>query len=315
MGTNRPEPLRILFAGTPDFAVPALEALIESGHAPIAVLTQPDRPSGRGRKLQASPVKVCAERHGISVLQPDSLRGPERAAEIAALMPDLMVVAAYGLILPQSVLDVPRLGCWNIHASLLPRWRGAAPIQRAIEAGDAESGVCIMHMEAGLDTGAVYARLATPIRANETGGSLHDRLATLGATALLDCLQSLLAGSLPQPRVQDDRLATYARKLEKSEAEIDWTRPAEELERTIRAFDPWPVAWCEWQGERLRVWRAAAVDCTCDGPPGTVVAVAEASFDVATGAGCLRLLEVQRPGGRRMPVADYLRARPVQAGS
>jgi len=315
MGTTPPAPLRLVFAGTPDFAVPAIEALVAAGCTPVAVLTQPDRPSGRGRKLQASPVKVCAQKYCIPVLQPQTLKGPERAAEITALQPDLMVVAAYGLILPQSILDIPRFGCWNIHASLLPRWRGAAPIQRAIEAGDRESGVCIMRMEAGLDTGPVYARRVTAITPEETGGSLHDRLAGLGAAALVDCLKLLLADQLPQPQAQDDHLATYARKLEKSEAEIDWARPAAELERRIRAFDPWPVAWCDWHGERLRVWRAAVVDCVTAQPPGTVVASNENSFDVATADGCLRLLEVQRPGGRRMPVADYLRARPVPTAS
>jgi methionyl-tRNA formyltransferase len=251
--------LRILFAGTPDFAVPALQALIDSGCAPVAVLTQPDRPAGRGRQLQASPVKRCALAHGIEVLQPHTLRDEDTVQALQTYAADLMVVAAYGLILPQAVLDLPRQGCWNIHASLLPRWRGAAPIQRAIQAGDTETGVCIMRMEAGLDTGPVFMRQRAEITAEDTGGSLHDRLARLGADCLLQCIRQWLENRLPDPEPQDERLATYARKLEKREARIDWDRPAAELERQVRAFDPWPVAWCELGGERLRVWRAAVL--------------------------------------------------------
>jgi methionyl-tRNA formyltransferase len=305
--------LRILFAGTPEFAVPALERLIHTGLAPVGVLTQPDRPAGRGRALQASPVKSCARAHQLTVLQPATLRDPAVVDLLAAMQADLMVVAAYGLILPQDVLDLPRHGCWNIHASLLPRWRGAAPVQRAIEAGDPESGVCIMQMEAGLDTGPVFTCCSMPITEDDTGGSLHDRLAEMGADALMDCIARLLDGSLPRPQPQDDRKATYARKVEKSEAQIDWTRPAAELERRVRAFNPWPVAWCELNGERLRVWRAAIHQRHLQATPGQVLAADDNGIEVCTGEGSLRLLEVQRPGGRRMAAADYLRARPIQS--
>lgn len=306
-------PLRVLFAGTPDFAVPALRALIDAGHAPLAVFTQPDRPAGRGRKLQASPVKVCALEHGLTVRQPETLRDPAAWSELEDFRPDLMIVTAYGQILPQEVLDIPRLGCWNIHASLLPRWRGAAPIQRALLAGDHETGICIMHMEAGLDTGPVYLRRQLPIAGDDTGGSLHDQLAELGADALMTCIDQLLEGTLPKPEPQDDAQATYARKLDKAEAQIDWTRPAEELERLVRAFNPWPVAWCELEGERVRVWSAAMIgQGRALGPPGRVLAADDAGIDICAVSGGLRLLEVQRPGGRRLPVAEFLRARPVR---
>jgi methionyl-tRNA formyltransferase len=307
---NNPTPsLRILFAGTPEFAVPALKALIDAGLPPVTVLTQPDRPAGRGRKLQPSPVKACAQKQGIEVLQPETLRGSGILAALQRLEADLMVVAAYGLILPQDILDLPRFGCWNIHASLLPRWRGAAPIQRAIEAGDEETGVCIMQMEAGLDTGPVYARRCTRIRDDETGGSLHDRLASMGADALLACVKQLIEQRLPAPEPQNHALATYAHKLDKAEARIDWTLPAVQLERRVRAFNPWPVAWCELRGERLRVWRARAIETGSTlGPPGQVIAAGAGGIDISAGQGGLRLLEVQRPGGRRMPAADFLRA-------
>jgi methionyl-tRNA formyltransferase len=302
---------RILFAGTPQFSVPALEALIGSGHAPVMVLTQPDRPAGRGRRLAASPVKECAAAHGIAVSQPTSLKEDRVQRELADLHSDLMVVVAYGLILPQAVLDLPRHGCWNIHASLLPRWRGAAPIQRTIEAGDTETGVCIMRMEAGLDTGPVYRRVRIPITSDDTGGSLHDKLSSLGAEALMHCLGELLRGALPPPAPQDDELATYAHKLDKAEARVDWNEPAVLLERRIRAFNPWPVAWCEIRGERLRIWRARVLAESADMRPGGIQAASDDGIDIATGQGVLRLLEVQRPGGRRMPAAAYLRARPI----
>ena len=235
---------RIVFAGTPDFAVAPLLALIDAGFAPVAVYSQPDRPAGRGRTLQASPVKQAALDAGIEVIQPESLRPEDAQETLLALAPDLVIVVAYGLILPQEVLDIPRHGCWNIHASLLPRWRGAAPIQRAIEAGDNESGVCIMRMEAGLDTGPVMHTVRLSIGPRETGGSLHDRLALAGADAIVHCVRALADGRPPAAIPQTEAGATYARKLEKGEARIDWSRPAVAIERQIRAFDPWPVAWC-----------------------------------------------------------------------
>jgi methionyl-tRNA formyltransferase len=310
-----PAALRIIFAGTPDFSVPALQGLIASGRAPVAVLTQPDRPSGRGRKVLPGPVKRLATRHDIPVHQPDTLRTPATQSELARFEPDLLVVVAYGLILPPAILDLPRCGCWNIHASLLPRWRGAAPIQRAIEAGDTKTGVCIMQMEANLDTGPVFRRRETPVDPDETGGSLHDRLARMGAEVLLQCLGQLEGGTLPEPQRQDDALATYARKLDKAEARLDWTEAALKLERRIRAFNPWPVTWCDLDGERLRVWRAAVAGTSSTAAPGRVLAAGPQGIDVATGRGVLRLLEVQRPGSRKMPVSEYLKAHPVRVSA
>ena len=312
--------LRVAFAGTPEFAVPALEAMVAHGYPPLVVLTRPDRPAGRGRSLQPSAVKQSASAHGIRLLQPERLSGEAIARELEKLRLDLMIVVAYGLILPVSVLALPRYGCWNIHASLLPRWRGAAPIQRAIEAGDPKSGVCIMHMEAGLDTGPVLHRAETQIQAAETGGSLHERLARMGASALLYCLDKLHAGRPPAPMEQDDALASYAGKLNKAEARLDWQLPASVLERQVRAFNPWPVCWCEIDGERLRIWRAEALKNVHTGNTGiiragTVAAAGPGGIDVATAHGLLRLLEVQRAGGKRISAAQYLNAHPVRAGA
>ncbi len=305
---------RLVFAGTPDFAVPALQVLLEAGYPPVAVYTQPDRPAGRGRQLRPSPVKACALAHALPVYQPVTLRDAQAQEALAALQPDLMIVVAYGLLLPQEVLDTPRRGCVNIHASLLPRWRGAAPIQRAVLAGDRETGVCLMQMEAGLDTGPVLARAATPIHAEDTGGTLHDRLAALGAGLLAENLQALLAGAL-QPEPQDGSLATYAPKLEKAEARIDWQQPADVLRRQVAAFNPWPVAEARWQGKPLRVWRAESLAAgPAEVPPGTVVAAGKTGIDVATGAGVLRLLELQPPGKRPMAAADFLRGRQLEPG-
>jgi methionyl-tRNA formyltransferase len=305
--------LRILFAGTPDFSIPPLQRLIRDGFPPIAVLTQPDRPAGRGRNVQASPVKLLAAREGIPVHQPSTLRTAEARSLVSEFRPDLMIVVAYGLMLPQEILNLPGYGCWNIHASLLPRWRGAAPIQRAIEAGDRESGVCIMQMDEGLDTGPVIHRVSITLDDNETGGSLHDRLASLGASALLDCVTRLASGELPDALPQADAGVTYAGKLEKSEAEIDWSLPAATLERRIRAFNPWPVAWSTVAGERLRIWKSCLPGQSHESLPGTVLAASKDGIDVATGEQVLRLLELQRPGKRRMSAADYLNA-PNRAG-
>jgi methionyl-tRNA formyltransferase len=290
--------------------VPCLDACRGSGAEVVAVYTQPDRPAGRGRKLTPSPVKQAALAAGIAVYQPDSLKSAEAQQVLAALQPDLLVVVAYGLILPRKVLAIPRFGCWNVHASLLPRWRGAAPIQRAILAGDAESGVDLMQMEAGLDTGPILLERRTPIHRDDTGGSLHDRLSALGADVLADGLQRLRACNMPAAMPQADDGVTYAHKLDKAEAKLDFQRPAIELERQVRAFDPWPVAEGEIAGERLRIWAALAIDTPHQATPGSVIAANRDGIDVACGQGALRVLAVQRAGGKRIGVTDYLNARP-----
>ena len=298
--------LRVVFAGTPDFSVPCLEACRASGAEVVAVYTQPDRPAGRGRKLTPSPVKQAALAAGIAVEQPESLKSEEARATLAAYAPDLMVVVAYGLILPRKVLAIPRLGCWNVHASLLPRWRGAAPIQRAILAGDAESGVDLMQMEAGLDTGPVLLERRTPISGEDTGGSLHDRLAALGADVLGEGLSRVMGAETLIPRMQPEEGTTYAHKLDKAEARLDFTRPALELERQVRAFDPWPVAEGEVNGETLRIWAARAIEGS--GATGSVLGMSREGIDIACGEGALRVTALQRAGGKRITAADYLNA-------
>lgn len=301
--------LRLLFAGTPDFAAIPLRALLQAGYRPLAVLSQPDRPAGRGRKLQASPVKTLALEAGVDVLQPSSLRDETAQRQLTELRPQLMIVVAYGLILPRSVLDLPEYGCWNIHASLLPRWRGAAPIQRAIEAGDDQTGVCVMQMDEGLDTGPVLKCAALPLDGSETAGQLHDRLAALGAGALLNCLDRLESGD-PLPAVaQAHEGVTYAAKLDKAEARIDWNQPAEVLERRVRAFNPWPVAWCDIGGERTRIWNSRVVDSAPGAHPGDVLAASAQGITVATSDRGLQLLELQPAGKKRMSAADFLNAR------
>jgi methionyl-tRNA formyltransferase len=302
--------MRIVFAGTPEFAVPSLRAAAQRGEV-VAAYTQPDRPAGRGRGLQASPVKLEALQRGIPVLQPESLRTELSRDALRALQPDLMVVVAYGLLLPQSILDIPKYGCWNVHASLLPRWRGAAPIQRAIEAGDAETGVCLMQMQKGLDTGPVLLSQRLPIGADETGGHLHDRLAVLGAQVLADGLGLLRAGMKPVAVPQPDAGATYAHKLDKAEAKLDWTQAADVLARKVRAYQPWPVAEAQLDGERVRIHAAEALPLAHAAVPGTVLLASREGIDVACGEGALRLTRVQREGGRPVAVADYLNARPL----
>jgi methionyl-tRNA formyltransferase len=309
-GPSESRPLKLVFAGTPEFAVPCLAACRASGAEVVAVYTQPDRPAGRGRKLAPSPVKQAALDAGLPVEQPESLKSAEAQARLAAYAPDLMVVVAYGLILPRKVLAIPRLGCWNVHASLLPRWRGAAPIQRAILAGDAETGVDLMRMEAGLDTGPVLLEKRTPIAREDTGGSLHDRLAALGAAALVEGLARTLSGEVLAAVPQPEEGVTYAHKLDKAESALDFTRAAIVLERQVRAFDPWPGSDAEIAGERLRVWAATALEQSHTAAPGTLLAARRDGLDLACADGVLRVTAVQRAGGRRISAADYLNARP-----
>lgn len=299
--------MRLVFAGTPDFAASSLQALIDAGHEVAAVYTQPDRPAGRGRKAHASPVKGVAMAHGIPVEQPESLKDRDAQARLAGYKPDAMIVAAYGLLLPPRVLSLPRLGCLNVHASLLPRWRGAAPIQRAIAAGDTETGITIMQMDEGLDTGAMLLTRSVPIRPDDTGGSLHDRLAQVGGEALVDALLDLQRDELV-PRAQDDALAVYAHKLNKAEAALDWSRPASELERQIRAFNPWPVAYTDDGENRIRVLESAVVELPADAAttPGTVISRGRAGIVVRCGDGALNLIRLQLPGGRAQSVADII---------
>lgn len=309
--------MRLVFAGTPEFAAVSLSAVHAAGHEIVRVMTQPDRPAGRGMKLQPSPVKQWALAHGLSVAQPESLRGDGAAAVREALPFDAMVVVAYGLLLPPEVLALPRRGCLNVHASLLPRWRGAAPIQRAILAGDPQTGVAVMQMEAGLDTGPVWQERATAIGPRETAGELHDRLAALGATLLVDVLADLDRGHGPTaPTPQPAAGVTYARKIDKSEAILDFARPAVELDRVVRAFNPAPGASCAWRGERLKVWRVEVEpDAAVDAPPGTVLAHdAERGVRIACGEGCLWLRDVQRAGARRQPADLLVRSGWLRAG-
>ncbi len=299
---------RIVFAGTPEFAALHLQALLDAGHSPVAAYTQPDRPAGRGKKLSASPVKQLAQAHDVPVLQPASLRAPEAQAELAALQPDLLIVVAYGLILPQAVLGIPDYGCINVHASLLPRWRGAAPIQRAIEAGDTLTGTTIMQMEAGLDTGPMLATAEVSIGPQMTAAELHDALAEAGAPLLLTVLNDLenyLAGA----EVQDDALATYANKLEKTEAEMDWQLPAAVLDRRVRAFNPFPICFSHLDGQRVKVWTTVPENNRQTAEPGTILAAGDDGLLVACGEGALRLKRLQLPGGKPLAVRELLRAR------
>lgn len=301
--------MRIVFAGTPDFAARHLQALLETDHEIVAVYTQPDRPAGRGQKLVASPVKQLAVEQGIPVHQPVRLKDADAQATLASLTPDLLIVVAYGLILPQAVLDIPRLGCINSHASLLPRWRGAAPIQRAIEAGDAKTGVTVMQMEAGLDTGPMLLKVETPIDDHDTGASLHDRLAALGSQAVVNAVSRIAQTGL-QGEVQDDALATYAHKLDKSESLLDWRRPAIELDRRIRAFFPWPGSHTTLGGAAVKVLEAAVG--VGSGQPGQILEASREGLTVACGDGALILTRLQLAGGKPLAFSDLFNSRREQ---
>lgn len=298
--------MRIVFAGTPEFAVPALQALTRDNHEIVAVLTQPDRRSGRGRKLHESPVKLLARREQLPVLQPESLRKLAPVNALRDLAPDLMVVAAYGLILPQRVLDIPRLGCWNIHASLLPRWRGAAPVQRAIMAGDEETGVALMQMEAGLDTGPVLLQRKTRIADDDTGGTLTARLANMGADILID---GLMRRDKLTATAQFDALATYAQKITREDTDLSWNDAAIDIVRAVRALNPQPGVRLPFQDETIKLWKAEP--SAARGEPGEVIRADSNGILVATNDGAVNMLELQRPGGRRISAADYLNARPL----
>ncbi|MFB2655035.1 methionyl-tRNA formyltransferase [Shewanella seohaensis] len=302
------KPLNIIFAGTPDFAARHLQALINSHHNVIAVYTQPDRPAGRGKKLTASPVKELAVSHDIPVYQPGSLRKEPAQQELAALNADIMVVVAYGLILPKVVLDTPRLGCINVHGSILPRWRGAAPIQRALWAGDKETGVTIMQMDVGLDTGDMLLKTYLPIEDDDTSATLYEKLALQGPDALLQALEGLANSTLTAEK-QDEALANYAEKLSKEEARLDWSKSATQLWQEVRAFNPWPVSYFEHQGNTIKVWQTQVSTTSSNAAPGTIISASKKGIEVATGDGVLTLLSMQLPGKKPLSVADILNAR------
>ena len=301
-------PLRIIFAGTPDFAADHLRALLASEHQVVAAYTQPDRPAGRGKKLTPSPVKVLAEQHSIPVFQPESLKGEEAQQELAAIDADVMVVVAYGLLLPKAVLDMPVFGCLNVHGSILPKWRGAAPIQRAVWAGDEETGVTIMQMDVGLDTGDMLHAARLSISPQDTSATLYDKLAALGPTALVEVLDNLSAFTANAEK-QDDSAATYAKKLSKEEALIDWQQPAEQIERNIRAFNPWPVAWMQVGNDNVKVWSANVSDDSSTHTPGTVVRADKNGIVIATGTRNLCITQLQIPGKKALPAVDVINAR------
>jgi methionyl-tRNA formyltransferase len=301
--------MKIVFAGTPDFAVPTLQTLLKTPHQVCGVYTQPDRPAGRGRKLSASPVKALALSAEIPVYQPENFRSAEAIQQLAALDADLMVVVAYGLILPQAVLDIPKHGCVNVHGSLLPRWRGAAPIHRAVMAGDTKTGITIMKVVKKLDAGDMLYKIECPITADTTSSSLHDQLAQMGAEGLVKVVEQIANGSL-QAEPQDENLVTYAQKLEKQESNLDWQNSALELDRKIRGLNAWPVAQTSFRGQVLRIWRSQILEKAAEQAPGTI-SCAEHALDVATGEGVLRLLEVQLPGGKRIAGKDFMNAHPA----
>lgn len=305
--------MRIIFAGTPVFAATALDALLNAGHEIILVLTQPDRPAGRGMKTAASAVKLLAQQHDLALLQPLTLKSAEIEMQLLALAADAMIVAAYGLILPESVLKIPRLGCLNIHASLLPRWRGAAPIQRAILAGDQETGITIMQMDAGLDTGAILLKRSIAITPDDTTQSLHDKLGLLGAQSIVEALVLLQQGKL-SPTVQDETLACYAAKIKKTEAEIDWRQSAEQINCVVRAFNPNPGAYTYFRDVVLKIWQTRVVVGRGVGKPGEIVVVDREGITVACGSGMLQIEIVQKPGGKKLSSADFLAGNNLQPG-
>lgn len=300
--------LRIIFAGTPDFAAKHLERLLSSSHRIVGVFTQPDRPAGRGNKLTPSPVKVIAEQHNIPIFQPSSLKPEENQTLISELQADIMVVVAYGLILPKSVLDMPRLGCINVHGSLLPKWRGAAPIQRSLWAGDKETGITIMQMDVGLDTGAMLYKTACPILPTDTSATLYEKLALLGPDALLTTLEQLSSGTASIEK-QDDSLATYADKLSKEEAKLNWNFSAAQLERCIRAFNPWPVSYFIVEEQPVKVWRAQVIDKKVTQSPGTLLQADKQGIQIATSDGILNIIELQPAGKKAMLAQDLLNSR------
>ena len=300
--------LRIIFAGTPDFAARHLDALLSSEHQIVGVFTQPDRPAGRGKKLMPSPVKVLAEEKGIPVFQPVSLRPQENQHLVADLQADVMVVVAYGLILPKAVLEMPRLGCLNVHGSLLPRWRGAAPIQRSLWAGDTETGVTIMQMDVGLDTGDMLYKLSCPITVEDTSATLYDKLAQLGPQGLLATLTQIATGTAT-PEIQDETQVTYAEKLSKEEALLDWSLPAEQLERCIRAFNPWPMSYFVIEDQPVKVWKASVINSQAKAEPGTIIEANKQGIQVATAEGILNLESLQPAGKKAMNAQDLLNSR------
>ncbi len=302
------KPLKIVFAGTPDFAARHLAALLSSEHEIIAVYTQPDRPAGRGKKLTASPVKNIAVEHGIAVYQPENFKSDQAKQELADLNADLMVVVAYGLLLPQAVLDTPRLGCINVHGSILPRWRGAAPIQRSIWAGDTETGVTIMQMDIGLDTGDMLKIATLPIEGNDTSASMYEKLAQLGPSALVECLTEIAQGTAVAHK-QDDELANYAKKLSKEEARINWQDDARHIERCVRAFNPWPMSHFDVADNSVKVWQSQVAEQSTEQPAGTIIKADKTGIYVATGNGVLVLQQLQVPGKKAMPVQDILNSR------